>query len=175
MKQTYEFKKANNIKSNKIRYEMTKEIETSVHEKSLAMYKNRQQELGNNHRRVKYECTKRASQIQSEKIDHNQKLNLLTKIEKTYSLAKRYQVYEYSNPSALLKKVTSFKSLDAGAELLKSTETGRVNVKDLIKNKGYVQDFKVNFEGSKMLNLQTTYFGKRGRPSCNSGYLLKTG
>ena len=115
---------------------MTKDLESSCHEKSLAMYKNRQQELGKDFRRVKYEINKRVGQIQHDKIESNQKLNLLTKIEKTYSLAKRHQVYEVASPSALLKKVTSFKSLDAGAELLKSTETGRVNVKDLIKNKG---------------------------------------
>ena len=175
LKQFLHAGRANSLKINKLKCQFNREQELSNHFKSMEIFENKRAEQCKDNRRVKYKTNKRVYQLQNDAVDKNQKLAQLSKIQKTYSLQKRNKVYDIAEPSAILKKVTTFKSLDAGFDLIKRKDINYGDMNELYTNKGYVQNFRILDGDDKLKDLHNTYFGKRGKPSCSSGYLLKSG
>jgi hypothetical protein len=145
---------------NKAHCQIFKHNEEEVYDKSMLLYRSKQQETAEKSKKIKNDVHKRIKKMADDQRDNNQKRAFLSKMEKTVSMIKRSKQNEMSCPSLTIKKVIGGDRRESMPNpVADNTSELRGKMNDFFKSKGLIDGTRISNE-HHLQGIHQTYMGK---------------
>jgi hypothetical protein len=137
-----------------------KHNEEEVYDKSMLLYRSKQQETAEKSKKIKNEVHKRIKKMADDQRDNNQKRALISKMEKTVSMIKRNNQNGMSCPSLTIKKIIGGDRRESMPNpVVANTSELRGKMNDFFKSKGLIDGTRIANE-HHLQGIHQTYLGK---------------